>query len=441
MTAVPAFTAADMADLVDEPVTTPLGLAAALDAAVAFLSRYVVFSRPQTVDAVALWCVHTHAIDYADATGYLGVSSPDKGSGKTRLLECLRLLARGQPGILIIPTASTIYRMLEADPSGPLILDELDAVFRDRSDKFEEVRAVINAGHRRGATVPRSVPGPKNTWRVQHFPVFGPRALSGIGKLPDTISDRSIPIRMLKRKRSEPIEKFRGVRAAREAEPIYRAIEAAITAAPPAREASVPDELADRTSDAWEPLFAIADVAGGDWPGRARRAARILHADHADDDSRGLRLLADVRIVFDRLEVDRLATATLIDGLKADEESPWVDDHKPLTPERLARYLRPFEIRSTQMKIAGVKVRGFLRGSFADSWARYLPEPGTPLSDPVPRYPKHALGTEVPGYNGGTGLVDGPGSESLWPVDESVDMPVEDDYPESAWSVDDEARA
>ncbi len=48
----------------------------------------------------------------------------------------------------------------------------------------------------------------------------------------------------------------------------------------------------------------------------------ILHADRAEDASPGLRLLADTRLVFDRLDVDRLATVTLIDGLKADEDRP-----------------------------------------------------------------------------------------------------------------------
>ena len=192
-----------------------------------FLRRFVVFGRPEAIVAVVLWIAHTYALDSADATPYLAVTSPEKGSGKTRLLECLRLLARGRPEIFIIPTASTIYRMLEADPDAPLLLDELDAVFRDRSDKYEEVRAIINAGHRRGAKVPRTV-SVGNRHEVQMFPVFGPRALAGIGKLPDTVADRSIPIRMLKKKRSETVEKFREAGASREAEPIARPSPAAL---------------------------------------------------------------------------------------------------------------------------------------------------------------------------------------------------------------------
>jgi hypothetical protein len=376
-------------------------LAGVLSAVEAFLRRFIVFGRSEAVVAVVLWIAHTYALDYADATPYLAITSPEKGSGKTQLLECLRLLVRGSPGIFIIPTASTIFRMLEADPSGVLLLDELDAIFRDRSDKYEEVRALINAGHRRGATVPRTV-NIKNHHEVHFFPAFGPKALAGIGKLPDTIADRSIPILMLKKKRTEQVEKFRQARVSRDARPIVAALKTAIEERPPAAEAEVPDELPDRASDAWEPLLALADAAGGNWPARARRAAIVLQAERAEDDSLGLRLLSDTRQAFDRLGDERVATSGLIETLQADEESPWVDDRHPLTAERLARLLRPFGIRSRQMKVNGVNVRGFLRESFADSWERYIPDVDT-RSDSLPRYPDHAVGSGVAGFGRGSG--------------------------------------
>jgi hypothetical protein len=166
----------------------------------------------------------------------------------------------------------------------------------------------------------------------------------------------------------------------------------------------VPDELPDRAADAWEPLLAVADAAGGDWPARARRAAVALQADREDEESAGLRLLADCRVVFDRSEVDRLATDRLIEGLRDDDEAPWANLRDPLTRERLAALLRPFGVRSRQMKIAGAKVRGYVRETFADAWDRYLAVPGTPPQNAVPRYPERAESTEVPGYTVGTGV-------------------------------------
>jgi hypothetical protein len=287
-----------------------------------FLRRFVVFGRPEAIVAVVLWIAHTHALAYAEATPYLAISSPEKQSGKTRLLECLQHLAHGCAGIAITPTASTIYRSLDASPESTLLIDELDAVFRDRSDRYEEVRAVINAGHRRGATVPRSIPGPKNTWVVKQFPVFGPKALAGIGKLPDTVADRAIPIRMVKRKWTEPVEPFRQRIAAGEASALAAGLLAALAVQSPAYEAVVPAGLPDRAADAWEPLLAIADAAGDGWAARARAAAVALHATHEQDDSLGLRLLADIRAVFMAKGTERISTTDLIASLRMTKKVP-----------------------------------------------------------------------------------------------------------------------
>jgi hypothetical protein len=400
-------------------------LAEALAQVESFLRRYVAFARPEAIVAAVLWVGHTYALEYADATPYLAITSPEKQSGKTRLLECLVLLARGCTGILITPTASTLYRTLEAMPDAALLLDELDATFRDHSDRYEEVRAVINAGHRRGATVPRSVLGPKSTWVVKQFPVFGPKALAGIGKLPDTIADRAIPIRMLKRKRSERVARFHDRAARSEAAPIVKGLVAALAAEPPAFEAMLPLALPDRAADAWEPLFALADVAGGPWPTRARSAAVILHTNREQDDSLGLRLLADIRLVFVANRGDRISTADLIAALRSDDESPWASDRDPLTPHRLGRLLRPFQISSKQARIDGGSLKAYEREAFLDSWERYLAEPQS-SSESKQRNTDH---------EGGFGVSDATPSDAGGGSD-LADLPIESEYPRSAWDPD-----
>lgn len=408
-----------MAILAGPPTPT---LAEALERIEQFLRRFVVLARPEAIVAVVLWIAHTHALSFADATPYLAISSPEKQSGKTRLLECLQHLAHDCTGIAITPTASTIYRSLEASPGATLLIDELDAVFRDHSDKYEEVRAVINAGHRRGATVPRSVPGPKNTWVVKQFPVFGPKALAGIGKLPDTVADRAIPIRMVKRKRTEPVERFHQRSATGEAAALAARLVAALAEQPPAFEADVPAELPDRAADAWEPLLAIADAAGEGWAARARRAAVVLHASREQDDSLGLRLLADSRRVFEARSVERIATSELIAELKADEEGPWLNERSPLTAHRLARLLGPFEITSKQLRIGPTSLKGYERAAFVESWDRYLPASPSP-ADPKHRNTDHERSFDVSDRTPSDGD----------PDPDLVDLPIEEDYPRSAW--------
>jgi hypothetical protein len=407
------------------PPQPQVNLADALGEIERFLRRFVVFSRPEAIVAVVLWIAHTHCLTYADATPYLAISSPEKQSGKTRLLECLQHLAHDCAGIAITPTASTIYRSLDSSPESTLLIDELDAVFRDHSDRYEEVRAVINAGHRRGATVPRSTPGPKNSWMVKQFPVFGPKALAGIGKLPDTVADRAIPIRMVKRKYTEPIEAFRQRIAGPEARALAVSLNAALSGQPPSYEASGPPGLPDRAADAWEPLLAIADAAGDGWPARSRTAAIVLHASHEQADSLGLRLLADIRDVFALAASERIFTTDLIAALKADDEGPWLSERSPLTPNRLARLLAPFEISSRQLRIGSDNLKGYERVAFQDTWERYIP------LTPSLREAKHRNFQPERSFD-----VSGPAPSGVDFLDGFDDLAAERDYPSSAWDLD-----
>ena len=123
-----------------------------------------------------------------------------------------------------------------------------------------------------------------------------------IGGPPDTILDRAIVITMQRRTRGEPVEKLRERTARALGTPLQDALAYHVgrledlTVA----DAALPAELDDRAQDGWEPLVAIADAAGGDWPGRARRAAvAVFLSRSAADDNPGLRLLADCREVFE----------------------------------------------------------------------------------------------------------------------------------------------
>jgi hypothetical protein len=161
-------------------------LADYLDALEAFLRRFVIFRSDAQVTAIALWIAHTHAFEASDATPYLAVTSAERRSGKTRLLESLALLVRN-PIHVAHTSAAALFRTIPERPT--LLFDEVDAVFRkSASPATEELRAVLNAGHRRGATVRRCVgEGRKQT--VVAFDTYCPKVLAGIGNLPDTIED------------------------------------------------------------------------------------------------------------------------------------------------------------------------------------------------------------------------------------------------------------
>jgi hypothetical protein len=257
---------------------TPASLADVLDAAHASVLRYVVCPSPHEPVAVVLWVAHAWAVAAAETSPYLAVTSAEKRSGKSRLLDVLEQLAP-RPWRAVTPSEAVVFRKLAQDHPA-LLLDEVDAIFgtKRQADSNEGLRAILNAGNRRGTTVPRMV-GEGKHMRVEDFAVFGPKAIAGIGKLPDTVADRSIPVRLERRARSEPVAKFRIREAEPAALPIREALEGYLSplidrlahARP-----DIPHQLGDRAQDGWEPLLAIADAAGGE-TGRPEPEPRPWH--------------------------------------------------------------------------------------------------------------------------------------------------------------------
>jgi hypothetical protein len=245
-----------------------------------------VLTEGQVVAAV-LWVAHTHALAAADATPYLSITSAEKRSGKTRLLEVLELLV-ARPWFTGRTTAAALVRKIARD-TATLLLDESDAAFGGDRDYSEALRGTLNSGHRRGGCVSLCV-GQGAALDVHDLPVFSAKAIAGIGKLPDTVADRAIPIRLKRRAPGEQVERFRRRVIADETAAIRDALEEWTQSVDMLRalRPDIPDDLDDRAADGWEPLLAIADQAGGEWPERARRSAISPMGAGRSDDSIGI---------------------------------------------------------------------------------------------------------------------------------------------------------
>jgi hypothetical protein len=175
----------DHADVADEPEGEGAEI---LDRVADLLARYVAFPTPAACDAVALWAAHCHAIHAFESTPRLALLSAEKGSGKTRCLEVLDLLVP-EPMHAVNATAAALFRAVE-DRQPCILFDECDATFGPMArGEHEELRALINAGHRKGAVAYRCVGDPRNM-QVKAYPAYAAVALAGIGDLPPTILDR-----------------------------------------------------------------------------------------------------------------------------------------------------------------------------------------------------------------------------------------------------------
>ena len=356
-------------DLPDpEPWPEPVRGTALLDELTRAIRRYVVADRHE-VDAAALWCIATHAFEAFAVFPRLFVTAPEKGCGKSTLLEVVSLIVpRPLPASNI--TAAALFRTIEA-VKPTLLLDEADSFAKDN----EPLRGVLDAGHRRDGAVIRLV---GDNHEPRQFSVWAPVALAAIGRLPGTIEDRSIIARMRRRRPDEVIESLRGGRAP-DLQRLGRM--AARLTAEHAEEIAqanpmMPTGLYNRTADNWHPLLAIADLAGGGWPERARQTAIELSRDGGDGESARVQLLADLRAMFDGEPSGVLFTKEILADIVKRDDRPWSEwkNGKPITARQVAALLKPLGITTNQTVRRGIDHdKGYRCKDMEDAFERYLP--------------------------------------------------------------------
>lgn len=348
-----------------------------LDDVHSFVGRFIAYPSAQARDAHVLWLAHAHLMDAWDSTPRIAFLSPEPGSGKSRCLEVSDLLVP-LPVEAVNVTPAYLFRKVASEDGRPTILfDEIDTVFGPKAKDNEEIRGLLNAGHRRGAVAGRCVVRGKLV-ETEEIPAYCAVALAGLGGLPDTILTRSVVVRMRRRSPGEKVEPFRrrvhGPQGERLRDMLAAwalRVQLAVTGVWP----DMPEGINDRDADVWEALLAVADAAGGDWPERARVAAVALVADSKrGTPSLGIKLLADLRVVFGRAE--HLATEDILGELHKLEESPWGDLRgKPLDARGLAQRLRPYDIKPTTVRIGASTPKGYRREDLHDAWQRYLGPP------------------------------------------------------------------
>jgi hypothetical protein len=398
------------------PITADEG-ATILDDAFANLKRFVSYPSEHARVAHALWCAHTHLVEAFESTGRLAFLSPEPESGKTRALEATEPLV-ARPISTVNASAAYLFRKAGDDAGPPTVLfDEIDTVFGAKAKEHEDIRGFINAGHRRGATYGRCVTH-GNTVLTEESPVYSAVAMAGLGWLPDTLLSRSIIIRMRRRLKTETVEPFRQRIHVPEGQAIGRRLAVWAKSVLKDAEAARPEMPAgveDRQADAWEPLLVVADLAGGEWPSRAREAAvALVTVARETPVSLNLRLLEDLRTVFlnrlvaiEQTQPHGLGTKTILDDLCAVEDSPWqtINKGERLSPDQLSRRLRDYSVKRTNLRLTpGVReqTRGYPIAPLADAWRRYLSlipsdavPPVTPVTKPtLESYFEIAPGTE-----------------------------------------------
>jgi hypothetical protein len=355
-----------------------------LDRTEEYIRCYVVLPENAYLPA-SLWAVATHAVQEFETFPYIAAVSAAKRSGKTRFAEVLETIVR-KPWRGTAPSPAAVYRYLEDAPT--LLLDETEPLnAKNKSEMTQILLSVLNVGYRKGATVLKC-DGTEH--KPRRFPVYGPKLFAGIGRLPDTLMDRSIVVHMKRRTKSQKIGRFLQARVLREVRPLHDAIVRFVQKHRSLIEESYQvvvdqdlDYLGDRDAEMWMPLFALCAVLSSGRLGELRKCAETLSGSKTEDDeddSYSLGLLKDIREVWpgenglfsESAKSDKCETAVLIEKLKALEESPWAEHQ--LTPRKLARILRPFDVLPRQVWVNERNAKGYIWTDFKDVFDRYLDE-------------------------------------------------------------------
>src|ERR1043166_7998557 len=306
------------------PWPDPVNGSLLLDALAGIVSAFVILPA-RAADAIALWILHTYAFRLRDISTYLGIESPLKRCGKTPPPTALgEMVHRPIAAANVSPPA--FFRVIE-ELAPTLLIDEADNFLPGN----DQLRGILNSGYsRKNAFVLRatasSLGAPKSdvggsasapddsdtptaalfaphASRITHhtaphqstdpsihqsgsggvsrFSCWCPKVIATIGRLPDTLADRCIVIRMQRKPPREQCARLRDLNTEdlrRQCKRFILDHEPEIAAGRPSRL----DSLDDRATDIWEPLFVLADIVGGDWPKKAREAAETLSVSTRD---------------------------------------------------------------------------------------------------------------------------------------------------------------
>src|SRR5688572_27035323 len=361
-------------------------------------------------EALALWVVHTYAFTLRQVTTYIGVVSPEKRCGKTTLLELLGLLANRSLTAANISSSALFRAIEETQPT--LLIDEADTFLQGR----DELAGILNAGYRKNnsyvvriaPTKPHERTGrtsyasPENQtapefaqWSNERadgspsgtdfakYSCWCPKVMAAIGRLPDTLADRCILITMQRKMPGEKCERIRRLNAAdlrKRCAEFVRANSPQLANAQP----EIPSTLNDRAADIWEPLFAIADLAGGDWPELARQAAQKLSA--SDDDLTLIGyFLKDLRNLMILKHVEKMLSRDIIAALNPMHNRPWEDLRRgrEINEWWLGWQLRQLGIRTKTMRVADAMAKGYTLADIEAAFRRYVPNPELHLTQPT----------------------------------------------------------
>ena len=341
------------------------------------IKKHVVLSD-HAAAALAVWVLHTYTFDRRDTVAYVAIESPEKRCGKTTLLSVLAAMAC-KPLIASNITAPALFRAI--DTCRPtLFIDEADTFLAGNGT----LRGLINSGNtwrtayvlrlsrsrpgRRRRTLENSEPG------LKKYSCWCPKVIAMIGRVPDTIADRSIVVPMARKLVTETCAPLAELHPA---EIKSKCARFALDAGPAiAQSAKIRGEgLNDRAADTFDPLYVITRLAGAGWEAKLHAAALALTSPSQFQNS-GAELLLDLFGLFIRSGREKIFSRDLVSALRDDGgglRSPTLKS-SPINEYEISQILRPYGIKPSNLRIGKDVNRGYVAAEFRDALRRYVPK-------------------------------------------------------------------
>ena len=366
----------------------------------ATIKRHVVMSDAAAT-ALAVWVLHTYVYESRDTVAYVAIESPEKRCGKTTLLSVLAAMAN-KPLIASNVTVGALFRAI--DTCRPtLFIDEADTFLAGsntmrgvinsgntwrtayvlRLARSKPSRSVIGTGSDSGnPESPNSFRTPHSAFRIQEgtdsglqrYSCWCPKVIAMIGKVPDTIADRSIVVPMTRKLTTETRAPLAELNAANiKAKCARFALDEGQKIA--GFEKIRGDGLNDRAADTFDPLYVIARLAGQQWEQKLHAAALSI-SPNAQSRSFGTELLRDMHAIFVLSGREKMFTRELLEILHDPNfaAGSMVLKHSDIDEYKIAKLLRPYGIKPAVFRLGKQVGKGYTREDFSDALVRYVPK-------------------------------------------------------------------
>jgi putative DNA primase/helicase len=190
-----------------KPWSEPVDAPALLTEIAETIGKYVIMD-PHQRDAAALGAVFAHTHDLRDTAPIFFIVSPTKRCGKTRLERVVKRLV---PKPLMASSASPAFLARAIEKHRPTILiDEYDATATGDQAMSETLRGQLNSSFDRdGAKIGKCVPLPGGGYDEREFSTWAATWIAGIKKIPETVEDRSVILRLKRKLPGEKVARFR----------------------------------------------------------------------------------------------------------------------------------------------------------------------------------------------------------------------------------------